>query len=118
MLTLPRGWQVPTVAGSTGCAMSARLMVAVAKPAGQPSHPLVAGERGTLANVLVARYPECGRASPDPREAGLAHRLDAGTSGANTHNLLNVLLNKVVKYSPDVVVLMEAVRNCAHWRHL
>jgi len=56
-------------------------LVAVAKPPGQPSHPLVAGERGTLANVLVARYPECGRASSDPREAGLAHRLDAGTSG-------------------------------------
>jgi len=37
--------------------------------------------------------------------------INAGTSGANTHNLLNVLLNKVVKYSPDVVVLMEAVND-------
>lgn len=37
--------------------------------------------------------------------------LNAGTSGSNTHNLLNVLLNKIVKYSPDVVVLMEAVND-------
>jgi len=56
-------------------------IVAVSKPAGVPTHPLRAGERGTLANVLVARFPECGDASADPREAGLCHRLDTGTSG-------------------------------------
>jgi lysophospholipase L1-like esterase len=37
--------------------------------------------------------------------------INAGTSGANTHNLLNVLLNKVVKYSPDVIVMMEAIND-------
>lgn len=57
-------------------------IVAVAKPPGPPTHPLVAGDRATLANALVARYPECAGASPDPREAGFAHRLDMGTSGA------------------------------------
>lgn len=57
-------------------------IVAVSKPPGPPTHPLVAGDRGTLANALVARYPECADASPDPREAGFAHRLDMGTSGA------------------------------------
>jgi 23S rRNA pseudouridine1911/1915/1917 synthase len=56
-------------------------LVALAKPAGQPSHPLAAGETGTLANALVARHPECADAGADPREAGLVHRLDAGTSG-------------------------------------
>ncbi len=56
-------------------------LVAVAKPAGMPSHPLRAGERGTLASGLVARFPECAGASPDPREGGLVHRLDVGTSG-------------------------------------
>jgi 23S rRNA pseudouridine1911/1915/1917 synthase len=55
--------------------------VAVAKPAGWPSHPLAAGERGTLANALVARFPECAAASPDPREGGLVQRLDTETSG-------------------------------------
>jgi len=56
--------------------------VAVAKPAGWPSHPLAAGERGTVANALVARFPECAAASPDPREGGLVQRLDTETSGA------------------------------------
>ena len=56
-------------------------LVAVAKPAGLPSHPLRPGERGTVASALVARFPECAQASPDPREGGLVHRLDTGTSG-------------------------------------
>jgi 23S rRNA pseudouridine1911/1915/1917 synthase len=56
-------------------------IVAVNKPPGLPSHPLRAGEGGTLANRLVARFAECAGASRDPREAGLVHRLDTGTSG-------------------------------------
>jgi 23S rRNA pseudouridine1911/1915/1917 synthase len=56
-------------------------LVAVDKPAGVPSHPLRAGERGTAANALVARFPECVAASPDAREGGLGHRLDNDTSG-------------------------------------
>ena len=56
-------------------------LLAVNKLPGQPTHPLVAAELGTLANAVVARYPECLRASPDVREAGAAHRLDAWTSG-------------------------------------
>jgi 23S rRNA pseudouridine1911/1915/1917 synthase len=56
-------------------------LVAVDKPAGVPSHPLRAGERGTAANAIVARFPECAAASTDPREGGLAHRLDNETSG-------------------------------------
>jgi 23S rRNA pseudouridine1911/1915/1917 synthase len=55
--------------------------VAVDKPAGIPSHPRAAGELGTAANAIVARFPECAAASPDPREGGLVHRLDTGTSG-------------------------------------
>ncbi len=51
------------------------------KPAGVPSHPLKPGEQGTVANALVARYPECALASEDSREGGLCHRLDIGTSG-------------------------------------
>lgn len=56
-------------------------LVAVSKSPGIPTLPLRAGERGTLANALAARFPECVAAGADPREAGLAHRLDAGTSG-------------------------------------
>ncbi len=56
-------------------------LVAVDKPAGRPSHPLRPGETGTVANALVARYPECAQASEDSREGGLCHRLDIETSG-------------------------------------
>lgn len=56
-------------------------MVAVAKPSGIPSHPLHAGEGATVASAIAAQFPECAAASPDPREGGLGHRLDVGTSG-------------------------------------
>ena len=56
-------------------------LIAVDKPAGRPSHPLHPGERGTVVNALVARYPELPDASEDPREGGLVHRLDTETSG-------------------------------------
>jgi 23S rRNA pseudouridine1911/1915/1917 synthase len=57
------------------------VLVAIDKPAGVPSHPLRGGERGTAANAIVARFPECAAASPDAREGGLVHRLDNETSG-------------------------------------
>ncbi|HMK72824.1 MAG TPA: RluA family pseudouridine synthase [Myxococcaceae bacterium] len=56
-------------------------LVAVDKPAGVASHPLRPGETGTVANALVARYPDCAAAGEDPREGGLVHRLDIETSG-------------------------------------
>jgi len=57
-------------------------LVVVAKPAGMPSQPLRAGERGTAANGIAARFPECAALGDDPRDGGLVHRLDIGTSGA------------------------------------
>ena len=56
-------------------------IVAVDKPAGVHTHPLRPGDEATVAGALIARYPECAAASPDPREGGLGHRLDVGTSG-------------------------------------
>jgi len=56
-------------------------LVAVDKPAGIATHPLRPGERGTLANALVARHPECALVADDVREGGFAHRLDTETSG-------------------------------------
>jgi 23S rRNA pseudouridine1911/1915/1917 synthase len=56
-------------------------LVAVAKPAGVPSQSLAPGETGSVASALAARFPECARASDDPREAGLGHRLDRDTTG-------------------------------------
>ncbi len=56
-------------------------LIVVDKPAGVAVHPLVSGECGTLANAVVARYPECADASPHAREGGAVQRLDLETSG-------------------------------------
>jgi 23S rRNA pseudouridine1911/1915/1917 synthase len=56
-------------------------LVVVDKPAGQATAPLDPGERGSVANALVARYPEMAGVGFSPREPGLCHRLDTGTSG-------------------------------------
>ena len=56
-------------------------LVVIDKPAGLPTAPLRPGERGTLANALVARYPEMAKLGFSPREPGLLHRLDTETSG-------------------------------------
>lgn len=56
-------------------------VLVVAKPAGQPTAPLRAGELGTLVNALLGRYPELAGVGYGPREPGVLHRLDTGTSG-------------------------------------
>ena len=56
-------------------------LVIVAKPPGMPSQPLRPGELGTAASGVVARFPECAAVADDPRDGGLVHRLDIGTSG-------------------------------------
>ncbi len=56
-------------------------LVFVDKPAHVPSQPLQPGEQGTVANALIAQFPEMSGVGEDPREAGLCHRLDVETSG-------------------------------------
>ena len=56
-------------------------VLVVDKPAGQPTAPLRAGERGTLVNALLGRFPELAGVGYGPREPGVLHRLDTGTSG-------------------------------------
>lgn len=76
--------EAPAVA-DVGAALEVRFespsVLVVAKPAGQPTAPLRAGETGTLANALVGRYPELAGIGHSPREPGLVHRLDTDTSG-------------------------------------
>jgi 23S rRNA pseudouridine1911/1915/1917 synthase len=57
-------------------------VIVLDKPAGIPSQPLRAGETNTAANAIVSRWPECAAIGDDPRDGGLVHRLDIGTSGA------------------------------------
>ena len=56
-------------------------LVVVDKQAGIPCHPLRPNERETIANALVARYPEMIGIGHAQREVGLLHRLDNDTSG-------------------------------------
>lgn len=56
-------------------------VIVVAKPAGMPTQPLKAGELGTVASGIAHRWPECAGIGDDPRDGGLVHRLDIGTSG-------------------------------------
>lgn len=61
--------------------LETNLIVVMDKAAGQATAPLSPGERGALANALVARYPEVATCGFSPREPGLCHRLDTDTSG-------------------------------------
>jgi len=56
------------------------VVIAVDKPAGMPTHALRAGETETVANFLLARYPEVAGLG-GALEPGLVHRLDNDTSG-------------------------------------
>ncbi len=57
-------------------------IIVVNKPGGVPCHPLRPGERGSVMNAVVARFPETAAIGYKPIEGGLVHRLDNGTSGA------------------------------------
>ena len=57
-------------------------LLVINKPGAMPCHPLRPGQRGSVMNAVVARYPECSELGDKPVEGGLIHRLDNGTSGA------------------------------------
>lgn len=55
-------------------------VVVVDKPPGLVVHPGAGNLSGTLANGLLARFPDIERVG-DPMRPGIVHRLDAGSSG-------------------------------------
>ncbi len=55
-------------------------VIVVDKPPGLVVHPGAGNPAGTLANGLLARYPELAGVG-DPMRPGIVHRLDAGSSG-------------------------------------
>lgn len=77
----PAGPPEPEPDAPLAVLLEAPRFVVVDKPAGIAVHPLAPGEGGTLANAVVARYPECAEVAPDPREGGAVQRLDLETSG-------------------------------------
>jgi 23S rRNA pseudouridine1911/1915/1917 synthase len=55
-------------------------VVVLDKPAGLVVHPGAGNASGTLANALIARFPEIAAVGPEDRP-GIVHRLDKETSG-------------------------------------
>jgi 23S rRNA pseudouridine1911/1915/1917 synthase len=55
--------------------------VYVDKPPGTHTHRLGPEDPPALSDAVARAHPECAGASPDPREGGAIHRLDAATSG-------------------------------------
>lgn len=56
-------------------------LLVIDKPAGMPTISLKEGERGTLAEWLLAQLPAQAGIGPGRTEAGLVHRLDNDSSG-------------------------------------
>jgi 23S rRNA pseudouridine1911/1915/1917 synthase len=81
IITFKDAWVVPEPELALDVRLTRPELVVVSKPAGMPSAPLAPGERGTLVNALVARFPEMLGIGYTAREAGLLHRLDTETSG-------------------------------------
>jgi 23S rRNA pseudouridine1911/1915/1917 synthase len=86
---------VPEPAAALAVCFESDAVLVVDKPAGQQTAPLRGGEQGTLANALVGHYPALSGVGYGPREPGLVHRLDKGTSGlvvvARTETAFEVL---------------------------
>lgn len=78
-------------------------IVVLDKPSGIPSVALRHDETDTVANFLLARFPEVATASPRPLEAGIVHRLDTATSGvlltARTTQAYNILRERFSKHT-------------------
>ncbi|MEJ7800207.1 MAG: RluA family pseudouridine synthase [Ilumatobacter sp.] len=77
-------------------------IVVINKPAGLVVHPGAGNESGTLANGLLARYPEMVDVG-DRTRPGIVHRLDAGSSGllvaARTQDAANKLIEQFADHS-------------------
>jgi len=56
-------------------------IVVIDKPAGMKMHPVSWDELGTVANWIVAKYPEISGVGEDALRPGIGHRLDRNTSG-------------------------------------
>jgi 23S rRNA pseudouridine1911/1915/1917 synthase len=77
-----------------------RDLIVVDKPAGLVTHPGAGTHVATLAEGLLARYPELSHVG-DPRRPGIVHRLDKGTSG------LLVVARSPQAYDALVVAMTE-----------
>ncbi len=80
-------------------------LLVVNKPAGLLTHPTLKQKRHTLANALLARYPELREVGENPLRPGIVHRLDQDTSG-----LLVIAKNQKAFFSLKEQFLKKTVR--------
>ncbi len=78
-------------------------IIVIDKPAGLVVHPGAGNRSGTLANGLLARYPEIAGVGEMVRP-GIVHRLDAGSSGllvvARTQHSADALIEQFSSHHP------------------
>ncbi|HUF99809.1 MAG TPA: RluA family pseudouridine synthase [Ilumatobacter sp.] len=78
-------------------------IIVIDKPAGLVVHPGAGNRSGTLANGLLARYPEIASVGEMVRP-GIVHRLDAGSSGllvvARTQDAADALIEQFSSHHP------------------
>lgn len=55
--------------------------IIINKPAGTITHPVTFKQTGTVANWLIAHFPEAASIGENPLRPGIVHRLDKDTSG-------------------------------------
>ena len=77
-------------------------VIVVDKPPGLVVHPGAGNSTGTLANGLLARYPDI-EGVGDPVRPGIVHRLDAGSSGllvvARTNHAAEYLIDQFADHT-------------------
>ncbi len=77
-------------------------VIVVDKPAGLGVHPGAGNSTGTLANGLLARFPDI-EGVGDPMRPGIVHRLDAGSSGllvvARTNHAAEYLIDQFADHT-------------------
>lgn len=87
------------------------------KPAGVLVHPTAAGEKNTLVDFIVEKYPEFkNQAWPEIERAGIVHRLDKDTSGLiilaknpeTLEKLQALFKNRLVKKTYQALVVGHA----------
>lgn len=75
------------------------------KPTGMLTHPTMANETNTLANFVLAKYPQIKDVGEDPARPGIVHRLDKEASGlivvAKTQAMFNSLKEQFKNRSID-----------------
>lgn len=99
-------------------------LLACCKPAGLDCQPNEAEEMDTLANAVLARYPEVAGVGDGPLTCGILHRIDRDTSGlvlvARTQAVYNDLRAQFAAHEIEKryrALVSGEVRTAAHLEH-